>query len=118
MTLRKPDLMSKLAESGSITALLHVRKREAMETGEDASRSMQVHAWWFEPLYGKDSVNGPPEIVYATSLDQAFVQARRSWPTAQGWRCLGTVNPKNSEKSTKRDAGWTERVVRTREETP
>jgi len=71
---------------------------------------MRFKKWWFAPLYG--GVIGSPDTIAAEDLVDAFKEARRSWPTARGWRCLGRVNQRDSEKSTEVDAGIEERVVR------
>lgn len=46
---------------------------------------------WFVPMYGDTKrspggVEGIPERIYAPDLDTAFSLARRTWPTACGWR--------------------------------
>jgi hypothetical protein len=81
---------------------------------EATIRANPAGSWWFCPLYGKDSIGGPPEIIDAETLDDAFRRARMAWPTAVGWKCLGTTDPKDRERSTKVDNGITERVVRRR----
>ena len=74
----------------------------------------QYYEWWFRAFYSEDS-RGTPDILAATSLDQAFVEARRTWPTAIRWVCLGRVNSRDRERHTKVDSGVTERVVRNKE---
>lgn len=50
---------------------------------------------WMAPLHG--GAQGSPEQVFASDLDRAFRQARAMWPDADGWRCLGTVDPADPE---------------------
>jgi hypothetical protein len=50
---------------------------------------IKVRDWWFAPVYGTGTSHGMPERVFAETHDIAFRLARRTWPTADGWICLG-----------------------------
>lgn len=87
---------------------------DAADMIESIAETRPPTGWWFCPLYGKDSVGGPPDIIDAETLDDAFRRARMMWPTAIGWKCLGATDPKDRERATNKDNGITERVVRRR----
>lgn len=54
--------------------------------------------WLMQPGYGpRGNAWGMPEPVYAPNLEHAFKLARSFWPTAQSWRCLGAVDPRDPE---------------------
>jgi len=83
----------------------------------------EVNEWWFQPFYAgpssrrdvtATSVSGVPDVIDAADLDTAFRRARMIWPTVREWRCLGRVDDKDREKSTRKDRGWRERIVRER----
>lgn len=57
-------------------------------------------ARWMAPLYGPNCTieqHGPPEVIEALDLMHAFTIARRTWPSAQGWVCLGRQDPNDPE---------------------
>ena len=53
--------------------------------------------YWFQPLYGEAKLEGVPDHIHAPNLHYAFRVARRKWPDAEGWKCLGLVSRKDPE---------------------
>lgn len=83
---------------------------------------IERHNYWMAPIYGRHSdgsdVEGMPDTVYASDINQAFKSARCKWPTAEGWRCHGMVAITNPEICNPCEyTGMTERLVRKLERT-
>lgn len=69
---------------------------------EKNNSSVTWNTWWMQPAFGEGGVRpqnwGTPQHVYAPDLEYAFKMARTMWPTANSWRCLGAVDPKDPER--------------------